>query len=59
MGWNIFLALSTFLSGIMMSQSNYLLPYMITCVVYFVAAVSYYVFFLRIERAEAAAYSAV
>jgi MFS family permease len=50
MGWNVFLALSTFVSGIMMSQSNYLLPYMITCVVYFIAAVSYYVFFLRIER---------
>jgi MFS family permease len=50
MGWNVFLALSTFASGIMMSQANYLLPYMITCVVYFIAAVAYYVFFLRIER---------
>jgi MFS family permease len=57
MGWNIFLALSTFLSGIMMSQSNYLLPYMITCVVYFVAAVAYYVFFLRIEMTAAAGYA--
>jgi MFS family permease len=50
MGWNVFLALSTFASGIMMSQANYLLPYMITCIVYFIAAVAYYVFFLRIER---------
>jgi uncharacterized membrane protein len=50
MGWNVFLALSTFLSGIMMSQANYLLPYLITCVVYFIAAVAYYVCFLRIER---------
>jgi MFS family permease len=57
MGWNIFLALSTFLSGIMMSQSNYLLPYMITCVVYFIAAVAYYVFFLRIELTAAAGYA--
>ena len=57
MGWNIFLALSTFLSGIMMSQSNYMLPYMITCVVYFIAAVAYYVFFLRIEMTAAAGYT--
>ncbi len=57
MGWNIFLALSTFLSGIMMSQSNYMLPYMITCVVYFIAAVAYYVFFLRIEMTATAGYA--
>lgn len=49
MGWNVFLALSTYLSGIMMANDNYLLPYMITCVVYLLAAVAYYVFFLRIE----------
>ncbi len=55
MGWYLFLALSTFASGVMMSQANYLLPYLITCLVYFVAAVAYYVFFLRIENTTAAA----
>jgi MFS family permease len=50
MGWYLLYALSTFFSGITMSQGNYLLPFMITCVVYFIAAVAYYVFFLRIER---------
>jgi MFS family permease len=50
MGWNVFLALSTYLSGIMMANDNYLLPYMITCVVYLLAAVAYYVFFLKIEK---------
>ncbi|WP_424357656.1 MFS transporter [Methanocella sp. MCL-LM] len=50
MGWNIFLALSTYLSGIMMANGNYMLPYLITCVVYLLAAVAYYVFFLRIEK---------
>jgi MFS family permease len=49
-GWYLFLALSTYLSGIMMANDNYLLPYMITCVVYLLAAVAYYVFFLRIEK---------
>jgi len=48
-GWYVLLALSTYLSGIMMSSGNYLLPYLITCVVYLLAAVAYYVFFLRIE----------
>jgi MFS family permease len=50
MGWNIFLSLSTFISGIMMANSNYLLPYMITCIVYVIAAVLYYVFFLKVEQ---------
>jgi MFS family permease len=49
-GWYLCLALSTFLSGILMAQSNYLLPYFITCLVYVAAAIMYYVFFLRIER---------
>lgn len=51
MGWYLLYALSTFISGIMMSRGSYLLPFLITCVVYFIAAVAYYVFFLRIERA--------
>ena len=50
MGWYLFYALSTFSSGIMMSQRHYLLPFMITCVVYILAAVAYYAFFLRIEK---------
>ena len=54
MGWYLFLALSTFASGIMMAEANYLLPYLITCLVYFVAAVAYYVFFLRVEGTVAA-----
>lgn len=58
MGWNVFLALSTFISGIMMAEANYLLPYLITCLVYFVAAVLYYVFFLRLETATTASVTA-
>jgi MFS family permease len=50
MGWYLLYAMSTFISGIMMSRGSYLLPFLITCVVYFIAAVAYYVFFLRIER---------
>jgi hypothetical protein len=41
MGWYLLYALSTFFSGITMSQGNYLLPFIITCVVYFIAAVAY------------------
>ncbi|MCD1293991.1 MFS transporter [Methanocella sp. CWC-04] len=50
MGWNIFLAISTYLSGVMMANSNYTLPYIITCVVYFIAALLYYRFFVNIEK---------
>lgn len=49
MGWNIFLAISTFISGILMAHSSYVLPYMITCVVYIVAAALYYIFFIKAE----------
>jgi MFS family permease len=49
-GWYLLYAISTFISGIMMSRGSYLLPFLITCVVYVIAAVAYYVFFLRIER---------
>ncbi|HEY3272996.1 MAG TPA: MFS transporter [Methanocella sp.] len=49
-GWYLLYAMSTFISGIMMSQGSYLLPFLITCIVYFIAAVAYYVFFLRIEK---------
>jgi MFS family permease len=51
MGWYLLYAMSTFISGIMMSRGSYLLPFLITCIVYFIAAVAYYVFFLRLERA--------
>jgi MFS family permease len=51
-GWYLLYAISTFISGIMMSRGSYLLPFLITCVVYVIAAVAYYVFFLRIERTE-------
>ncbi|WP_231844849.1 MFS transporter [Methanocella arvoryzae] len=59
MGWYLFLALSTYVSGIMMANDNYLLPYMITCVVYLLAAVAYYVFFMKIEREKESSASAV
>jgi predicted MFS family arabinose efflux permease len=49
-GWYLLYAVSTVISGIMMSHGSYLLPFLITCIVYAVAAVAYYVFFLRIER---------
>lgn len=57
MGWNIFLAISTYVSGLMMVNSDYILPYMITCVVYFVAAMLYYIFFLRLEKSMPAVYT--
>jgi MFS family permease len=50
-GWYLLYAMSTFVSGIMMSRGSYLLPFLITCIVYFIAAVAYYVFFLRLEGA--------
>ncbi|HEY3274972.1 MAG TPA: MFS transporter, partial [Methanocella sp.] len=49
-GWYLLYAVSTVISGIMMSHGSYLLPFLITCIVYAIAAVAYYVFFLRIEK---------
>lgn len=50
MSWYLCMALSAYLSGIMMAGSNYALPFMITCVTYVVSASLYYVFFYRIEK---------
>lgn len=50
MSWYLCLALSTYISGLMMAASNYLLPYLITCIVYLLAALLYYVFFIKVER---------
>lgn len=54
-GWYLFYAVSTCLSGIWMSEGNYLLPFMVTCVVYAAAAVAYYAFFLRLDKKMMAA----
>ena len=49
-GWNVFLGLSTYLCGIMIARGENMLCFAITCIVYVLAAVAYYVFFLRVER---------
>ena len=50
MSWYLCQALSAYLSGIMMAGSNYMLPFMVTCVTYICSASLYYIFFYRIEQ---------
>ncbi len=50
MSWYLFQAVSTYVSGIFMAQGNYVLPFMITCVVYITSASMYYVFFMKVEK---------
>jgi len=50
MSWYICQALSAYLSGLMMAGSNYVLPFMVTCVTYICSASLYYIFFRRTEK---------
>ena len=50
MSWYLFQAVSTYVSGIFMAEGNYVLPFMITCVVYITSASMYYVFFMKVEK---------
>lgn len=50
MSWYLFQAASTYVSGLLMAQGNYVLPFMITCVVYITSASMYYVFFMKVEK---------
>lgn len=55
MSWYLCMSLSAYLSGIMMAGSNYVLPFMVTCVTYLCAASLYYMFFYRVEKETAKA----
>jgi MFS family permease len=50
MSWYMFQAASTYVSGLLMANGNYVLPFMITCVVYITSASMYYVFFMKVEK---------
>jgi MFS family permease len=50
MSWYLFMAISTYVSGLLMAGNNYVLPFMITCVVYITSASMYYVFFMKVEK---------
>lgn len=50
MSWFLCMSLSAYLSGIMMADSNYVLPFMVTCVTYIASASLYYIFFYRAEK---------
>jgi hypothetical protein len=47
------MALSAYVSGIMMAGSNYVLPFMVTCLTYVCSASLYYVFFYKVEKESA------
>jgi len=47
-----FVGLSTYVGGLIMARGYYKLPFLLTCVLYAVAAVLYYVFFDRIEKEQ-------
>jgi MFS family permease len=50
MAWYMCQSISAYLSGIMMAGSNYVLPFMVTCVTYVCSASLYYVFFYNAEK---------
>lgn len=50
MSWYLCQSLSAYVSGIMMARSNYVLPFMVTCVAYLCSASLYYVFFYNAEK---------
>lgn len=47
-----FVGLSTYAGGLMMARGYYTLPFLLTCVLYAVATVLYYVFFEKIEKKQ-------
>jgi MFS family permease len=48
--WYLCQALSVYLSGLMLAGSNYVLPFLITCVTYICSASLYYIFFRSTEK---------
>lgn len=50
MSWYFCQSISAYLSGIMMAGSNYVLPFMVTCVTYLASSSLYYIFFMKVER---------
>lgn len=50
MAWNLSWALSTAFSGWMMQRYGYSVPYYLTAFCYAVSAVSYYLFFVKVEK---------
>ena len=47
-----FVGLSTYAGGLMMARGYYTLPFFLTCGIYGVAAVLYYVFFDKMEKQQ-------
>jgi hypothetical protein len=47
-----FVGLSTCAGGLMMARAYYTLPFLLTCGIYGVAAVLYYVFFEKMEKQQ-------
>lgn len=47
-----FVGLSTYAGGLIMAQSYYTLPFSLTCILYVVAAVLYYMFFEKMEKQQ-------
>jgi MFS family permease len=46
----VFFGLSTYIGGLIMARGYYKLPFMLTCVLYAMAAILYYIFFENIEK---------
>jgi predicted MFS family arabinose efflux permease len=44
--------LSTYAGGLMMAHDYYSLPFLLTCILYIVATVLYYVFFEKMEKEQ-------
>jgi len=47
-----FVGLSNYAGGLMMAHGYYTLPFLLTCGIYGVAAVLYYVFFEKMEKQQ-------
>lgn len=47
-----FVGLSTYAGGLMMAHGYYTLPFLLTCIIYGVADVLYYVFFEKMEKQQ-------
>ena len=47
-----FVGISTYVSGLIMAKGYYKSPFLITCVVYIIASVLYYVFFEKVEKSH-------
>ncbi|MFY9199386.1 MAG: MFS transporter [Methanosarcina flavescens] len=47
-----FVGLSTYAGGLMMAHGFYTLPFLLTCILYIVATVLYYIFFEKVEKKQ-------